>query len=446
MTTVLIPPQRRMKAIQVVSAYTRWIPILWLTGFQVLGAAILTVWLAFSRKLKAPRARILLAVWLFVGVVQSASIVANWSWAGEDAIFLLRRLLSLHLLGWVGLGFLLSAGCELRAATPLLIRSIVIMSLGYIGFGFIALGIYFANGGEEFEVPTLLGQLFASSENWQVYTQAKLYSTEGLWNFQAPRLTLFAPYPTVMGMAGACVFFVSRLETSWRWRWVGTAAGLFAIAFSFSRAAAPAFLLALCVYLAFRRAWLLLASLAIAAVAALLLLALVGSDPSSWGTAVTDSLRGARSGSSSARDLIYESSWKAFLDAPVFGWGWVGSSVLDTENLPIGSHSTFYGTLYTGGLTTFLTLAGAMITLGLMLASNALHSSKPACAGLGVFTVILVFGFSESLYSSILPLAPIFLCLGGMAAREPMRTDTCFTAYPNLVAPVRANSASTLSG
>ncbi|MFC7476223.1 glycosyltransferase [Dankookia sp. GCM10030260] len=82
---------------------------------------------------------------------------------------------------------------------------------------------------------------------------------------------------------------------------------------------------------------------------------LVGFDPVETGRSVYAALTEARSGSSLARYMVYELTWRHVLDSPLIGYGCVsGPAARWLPTMPLGSHSSFYGVLYRGGAPTFL--------------------------------------------------------------------------------------------
>jgi O-antigen ligase len=143
------------------------------------------------------------------------------------------------------------------------------------------------------------------------------------------------------------------------------------------------------------------------------------------------SLNGARAGSSLARDIIVDESWAAFLRSPWIGYGWVGESVHPTEHLPIGSHSTIYGTLYTGGVLVFTTFALAMAVmialLGWRLACEKdTQRRKDIEVAMCLALILCISARYEALYSLSLPCFFYFAWIGAAAGRlhpEPARAS-----------------------
>jgi O-antigen ligase len=119
-----------------------------------------------------------------------------------------------------------------------------------------------------------------------------------------------------------------------------------------------------------------------------------------------------------ARELIYEKSWEGFLQSPIIGHGWIGESVHPKELLPIGSHSTIYGLLYTGGLPT---LAAFIVALSLTLSAIVWRYVSVGAQdrrrtgilmGIGVTLCLVMNCRYEALYSLTLPCLFLFTWIG----------------------------------
>ena len=137
----------------------------------------------------------------------------------------------------------------------------------------------------------------------------------------------------------------------------------------------------------------------------------------------------ARAGSTEGRELIYAASWAEFLRSPVLGHGWIGPSVIREEYLPIGSHSSVVGTLYLGGIVTFVSLILAVL-LTLARTLVRMRSKGPAAVLAAViFIAFVATGGSEGLYALVPSLALVFLFIGGGTGQE--------FAQPAIIRPVR---------
>jgi hypothetical protein len=395
--------------------YLIWLPALWVLGIHIIVFIGMMLAFAWRRWPLSPAANIIFAAWTLVSVMQGLSALHNWSVAGLPLSSLPGRLLSTTVIGWLFLGLAIAVGCGARVGGSAATRGVMILALHIVLFGIIAYGIALASGAESLTLQTPLRALLGSGSAADFYTLARFYVVEdGL-----VRIILFFPWPTALSLAGICIILISTCEDSLRWRIIGYVGGLFAVVFSFSRMGAVALPVALSIPILIRSPpVLVLAGLALATFAgfasALQDLNLIG-----MVAQLREALHGSRAGSSVARDLIYEESWRGFLQSPVFGWGWVGPSVIAEEYLPIGSHSTFYGTLYTGGLITFVPLVMAWaLTLGVLLHRAASRPDAHAAAALGIFATISLFAYGESIYSVVFPLLFALLFLGG-ALEDP---------------------------
>jgi O-antigen ligase len=121
-----------------------------------------------------------------------------------------------------------------------------------------------------------------------------------------------------------------------------------------------------------------------------------------------------RPGSSEARDLIYWLSWRAFQRSPVFGYGGFSESVAAWLRVPLGSHSTFYGVLYTGGLFAFTVIALAYATtLGVaLLLSWRLKPAGPVAVAILMLLGLMAYG--EDAQWLVPGSLVVFLCIGGI--------------------------------
>ncbi|HEX8374525.1 MAG TPA: O-antigen ligase family protein, partial [Geminicoccaceae bacterium] len=266
----------------------------------------------------------------------------------------------------------------------------------------------------------LIGTLLSpDSKTAQFSFTAVFYVLEDSFGDVATRLVLFFPWPTALAMGCIAIVLVSLREPSRAWRYVGVGGGLLGLVSSWSRIGFAAFAVAIAAELFLRLDRLARAGLVAAFFLVLLGLLVAGLDPFERLSDARQTVNAARSGSSMARELIYERSWEGFLESPLLGHGWIGGSVHRTEDLPIGSHSTVYGLLYTGGALTFGTFA---LALGATLAGTArvAFGPDPTLAGrtaLGLALTLLVFCPYEMLFSFSLPCLFLFTWIGG-ALRE----------------------------
>jgi hypothetical protein len=406
---------------RLVSAYLFLIPPLWILGLHVVAGASLLCWLAVRRWPEQAGANLVAGSWFLVAFAQAVSSTYNWSLAGEPISALPGRLTSFITIGWIFLGLSLAVGRSWNLAAPAVVRGVMALgaSIGVIG----VLTILFAlvTGWEELIVTTPIRFLSGSNPPLSVeFYATALFYLRAEASFGLPRLVLFFPWSTALGFAGICIVAIAPCERDTRWRWAGILGGFLGVVFSFSRASAvtlPVALLVLSMLRVRADIW----CLALVLVAALALAMLVlGIDPVDIVQGMTSAIHSSRAGSSQARELIYQRSWEAFLQSPGLGHGWIGESILREETLPLGSHSTLYGTLYTGGVATFscLMLAG-LATFGAVVHAFAQRRDTASAASVGILAAFAIFGYGEGLYNLVLPCFFVFLFIGGTMGYAP---------------------------
>jgi hypothetical protein len=400
---------------RLVSAYLFLIPPLWMLGLHVVAGASLLCWLAARRWPEQADVNLVSGSWFAVAFAQAVSSTYNWSLAGESVSALPGRLLSFIIVGWIFLGVSLAAGRSWNLAAPAVVRGIMALGTSIGGVGILTIAFALATGWEELTVTTPVRLLSGANPPLSVeFYATALFYLHAEASFGLPRLVLFFPWSTALGFAGICIVAIAPCERDARWRWAGIVGALLGIALSFSRAAAVTLPIALLVPLMLRtRVEIWCAAIAGAAGAALAMIVL-GTAPGELVQEATSALHSTRAGSSQARELIYERSWEAFLQSPGLGHGWIGESILRQEMLPLGSHSTLYGTLYTGGLATFSCLMlAALATFGAALRAFASRRDAASAASVGILAAFTIFGYGEGLYNLVLPCFFAFLFVGG---------------------------------
>jgi hypothetical protein len=103
----------------------------------------------------------------------------------------------------------------------------------------------------------------------------------------------------------------------------------------------------------------------------------------------------------------------------LLGYGWIGPNVDPNVPIPLGSHSSFYGTLYLGGLVTTVPMLVAMLTTLTYLGMRALHGGRKHQAAFLITFCLVVMAYGEGITSFILPCAPILCWIAGTLEDEP---------------------------
>lgn len=398
--------------------YLRFTPVLWALGALIPFAAIMLVKLAIERWPKGRLINFVIHAWLSVAIAQATCSVLN-GLTHHDLETGLRNALSFTAIGWIfgGLAIAVGNGSHLgNRHTAALIAKLggYIVILSFVA----AIGRMF--GAHDLRMSTPLGMILPASNATNFYASVTIYQSEDTLGESMTRLILFFPWATALGLGGLAIALISTRAEQLRWRVLGMAGGAIGVVFSWSRIAiaSMALIAALLIFIKLPRYLKILS--ATAAIIGVYGLSVLGLDPITLATDMHDAADQARAGSSLARDLIYQKSWEGFLQSPIIGNGWIGESVHRTENLPIGSHSTIYGVLYTGGA---ITMSCYVLAIGMTLAAliYAVHywrsdkqRQQDAIIGLCLWLSLVLYCPYESLFSLTLPCLYLFIWIGGV--------------------------------
>jgi hypothetical protein len=383
-------------------------PLFWLLGFNIIAAATLVALLSLRMRLWRFPLPPYSVSWIVVGCAQAISICLNIISQRGTLGEACRHLVGLGVTGWIMLGLIFAIGSAGGVDNKRLVRGHMILGLWMLALTAVSFGAWRA-GLPSLETPTAFSAALGSKTSAQF--RAIFYISENSFGRELPRLILLYPWPTALGVGGLGMVLMSFAERARIWRTIGLLGGLTVLILSFSRAAYVALPVSLAAYAALRRPRLI--PLAICAMITLVSSVLLTQrDPLQFFGNASSGFDAAREGSSAARELMNRASWQEFLSQPILGHGWVGESVHRIQFLPIGSHSSFYGTLYTGGLLTFLPLlAAGLITLGFAVRS-ALQGAQSGAISAAVLIGLWIIAYGESLYSIVLCCVGIFLYVG----------------------------------
>lgn len=392
--------------------YIRLTPVLWSLGLLVpLGMALLAY--SVLRKPRKIRIGATACLWWCVGFAQAISIFVNWFDSGSGAGYLLYRLSSATVNGWFFLGAAIAAGQIYRLNSPKVVRSICVLGFYILVLGVISIGLALVSGKENLSVTSPIGMLLPGDlpAIESAFTM-RFFISDMILGKSMPRLILFYPWSACLGFAGIAVFFIAMQEKKLVWKLIGLCGGIVAVAGSMSRAAILAFLITglLHIWLSWRSGyrWIALTVICVIAVPIVALDVPVLRYYWKFNASVTE----ARQGSSEARQMGYEESWRGFLQSPLIGHGWPGKPLSPNIPMPVGSHSTVFGLLYTGGLITFIPFCIAMLwTLTALFCSGA--SRDPAARSALCSAVSLcILCYGEGIYSFAVPALFAFCWMG----------------------------------
>jgi hypothetical protein len=428
-------------------------PLLWLLGALSI-AGIVVLFRAVLRSWPRGRAtNTVVFAWLAIGVAQAGCSIFNGI-LQEDLGLGLRNALSFSVLGWIFGGLAIAMGAAWNLAGPKPAQWVGYLGLYTLGLAAIAL-VAWSLIGDDLIFPTPILAVFPNSNVARFYASIVLLHKEETLGESVVRLCLFYPWPPALGIGSACIALIVTRARDWRWRAPAAMGGLVGVVFSFSRLALGAGL-AIALLLIFARLKRWMQWFAVFAIAATLwLLRIEGLDIVTLLTDAREAADSARAGSSFARQLIYDKSWQGFLDSPWIGNGWIGESVHRIESLPIGSHSTVFGLLYTGGIVTFGCFCAAALLTGAALLRCFLRARgdarDDALVGVALFVFLLACCPYESLFSLTLPCLWVFAWLGGcLAILGPPGTPVTIQRLRSSGArldpvPIRIRSSTSLS-
>jgi len=398
--------------------YLRFTPLLWMLGALIPCAAIMLVKLAIEHWPKGRLINFVIHTWIAIAIAQASCSILN-GLIQHDLGTGLRNAMSFTAIGWLfgALAIAVGNGCSLsNQQTARLVAKLggYIVILSVIAVIGTLLNIH------DLRMSTPLGMILPSGNATNFYASMTIYQREDTLGEARTRLILFFPWATALGLGGLAIALISTRVEQFRWRIIGMAGGAIGVVFSWSRIAIASMVLigAMLIFIRLPR-YLKILSATLAAVG-LYGLTVLGLDPITLATDMHAAADQARAGSSLARDLIYQKSWEGFLRSPIIGNGWIGESVHRTENLPIGSHSTIYGVLYTGGTITFACYVLAMALTAIALLYSIYHwrmekeRQQNAIVGLCLWLSLVLYCPYESLFSLTLPCLYLFVWIGGV--------------------------------
>jgi hypothetical protein len=233
------------------------------------------------------------------------------------------------------------------------------------------------------------------------------------------RLTLFAPWAPALGLV-SCVYFILALQERQRgWKIIGLLGAIAMIVASVSRSAflfLPATLVLLWVWLMENRAYLQIALGCLAF--------LVSVFSASIGNAIetaVDIFVGARKSSSQLRETLQRVAFDRWSAAPIWGHGKQIQGPHLLKKMPLGSHHTWFGLLFTHGVIGFTAVLMASVSTIVILAWRAKHNTT-AQAALGVFMLLLFTSLGENMEKLAYLIWPA-LMLMGMASRNSIQDE-----------------------
>lgn len=434
------------RAERLVCAYFAALPLLWMVGLLLPAALLLTFGLFLACAPARCAARYSWP-WFVVGLCQLTSVVVNLASTGQSPWLIVRHLLASYVMGWFVLGAAVAVGASgmIRARVFLGYAARIALYCFLLSMVLYPLALVYPQ--RFLHILTPIGQLLpVTLPSTSFFFGMLLFNWEELFGVSLPRLSFFFPWTTALGFGGLCLTLIAANDADPRRRRWAVAGGLFMLAASMSRLVLVALLACAGLHWFLGRRLLARAAL-VPFVLAVALAAAIGSTLSD-GSPV-EMLRGVsewfgdiRPSASRSRELVYEATWDGFVESPLLGHGWPGEAVYPEDwpqvmqgggTMVPGSHSTFLGLLYLGGILTFTAFAFALGWTTLLVAT----SGGPAPLVRNTLTLlfgIALTGIGESLFSVVVPTLFAFFWLGIAlrACRPQLDRESLRDAVPSL--------------
>ncbi|MBE9168997.1 O-antigen ligase domain-containing protein [Pleurocapsales cyanobacterium LEGE 06147] len=286
-----------------------------------------------------------------------------------------------------------------RAACVLCLQSLILAGIGGLAISILNL--------DELSYISPLEALGGGSE---YYYKVNIFGSVSDYENNT-RLQLFAPWPPALGLVGNMYFLLVNQEPEKKWRLIGMIGSIVMIVSSLSRLSILSLPLSLGLvwFLTnFLNPWIQFTSGLVSFIGGIFapnLLNLIET--------FKENFYKFRSGSSKVRAALarmaIERWWK---EAPIWGHGLNDPrGPASLGYMPIGTHHTWFGLLFTHGLVGCMALAIAMSWSFIDLLIKA-QTNQIAKVGLSIFLVIFFFSFAENIDSLAYILWPGLVILG----------------------------------
>jgi hypothetical protein len=230
------------------------------------------------------------------------------------------------------------------------------------------------------------------TQNGQIYYNVELYIRDA--DSGGLRLALFTPWAPALGLI-SCMFFIFALqETNRFWKWVGLIGSTVMLAVSVSRGAYVFLPITLLLVWGLRT---MIHPLMQLCAGVVLFIAGLFSTPLLDGlNAAIEAFKNTRRSSSNLRAALERTALERWPEAPIWGHGKQIQGAPVFKEMPIGSHHTWFGLLFTQGIVGFLAFAIPLSSTIFLLATK-MHQSKVVEVGLSVLLLILLASMSDNI-------------------------------------------------
>jgi O-Antigen ligase len=423
------PPSRSSRPFpalpeKLVCTYLSFIPVLWILGLN-LPIAFFVMFGTFAIFVRSRFAWWCALPWFLVGTMQIVSVITNWLASSQPLWMLAKHFLASYVSGWFMLGTAVAIGASGLVRLDRIVAAVRLLTIWSVAIAIPAYVLSLVLSAPYLFVLSPVGHLIPASLPSRGFSFGMfVYSWDEFFGLHLPRISLFYPWPNVLGVAGICNIFIFWGHEN-RWvRWLGVTVGIFLTLASLSRLILFALLLCIPfrILLGFPRR--VIAAVTCGALSMALGAFLWIGMPRQIITAAESFVDSGRAGSSEARRSVYDASWDSIRHAPIVGHGWPGELLSwdDTESVYgtqagafVGTHSTISGLLYKGGVLTFGAFVLAMVITSARIVPYLSVSGRARSA----LTILLSLGITavgEGLESLVVPLLFVFVWLGTVIA------------------------------
>ena len=295
------------------------------------------------------------------------------------------------ILGWLTstaiMPLFLLSGC-LNIRPKLIYRAVCILCLQSLIAIPIAYAAYYIN------LPDILytSPIERLIQNGPIFHNVGFYTSD--YGADNIRLFLFTPWCPALGLVSNVFFFMTLQESNKKWRYIGIVGAIAMNIVSFSRVALVSLPLVLMIIWGlknFTRPGVQIIAGIVSFIAGIFSYQLANT-----ATELVDSFHSSRADSSRVRAALQRVAIDAWQEAPIWGHGAQKPGPPVLANMPIGSHHTWIGMLYTKGLVGFLALLIPVTCSFIDLLFKA-RESKISETALSILLVLLAFSFGEQI-------------------------------------------------
>ncbi|MUL39185.1 O-antigen ligase family protein [Gloeocapsopsis dulcis] len=310
-----------------------------------------------------------------LGTTRTINSIINW--ARQHALFALFLLISC---------LNIRAQLIYRAVCIICLQGLIFTALGYLAFA-----LQLTIPGSLYQGNVYVSPLKFAGGGSLLY-EVSLYLTE----HGQLRMSLFTPWAPALGLVANIYFFLAYHESNRIWKWIGMTGAVVMIVVSVSRSALiclPITLVLTWFFVHFSRPIVQITFGLVSFVTGIFATQLLN-----LLTTIQANFTSARPSSSRVRNTLGEiGMYRWWNEAPVWGHGIQdnpGPKLV--EGMPIGSHHTWIGLLFTNGIMGFIALGIPFVWSFIDLLLKV-HKSKTAQAGLSVIIVLFIFSFAENI-------------------------------------------------